>query len=127
MSDKNFMSYTEVSSPASSDSVLIANSENGVRRTTINNLVNAASDKIINVVGNVQITVPANGYTASDEIIPSGLNGYKIIGATCWTGNTDVISGIRAVSDGFFKVYAKNFSSSQQEPYIYYSAICKKV
>ena len=127
MADKNFMSYTEVSSPASSDSVLIANGENGVRRTTINNLVNAASDKIINLVGHVQLTVAANGYTASDEIIPSGLDGYKIIGITCWTGNTDVISGIRAVDDRYFKVYAKNFSSSQQEPYIYYSAICKKV
>ena len=104
MSDKNFMSYTEISSPASSDSVLIANGENGVRRTTINNLVNAASDEIISINGSVQITISANGYTASDEIIPSGLNGYKIIGATCWTGNTDVISGIRAVADGYLKV-----------------------
>lgn len=49
MADTKFMNYTEVT-PGSADSVLVANSANGVRRSTIDNLVQSVSTSVFNSV-----------------------------------------------------------------------------
>ena len=49
MADTKFMNYTEVT-PGSADSVLVANSANGVRRSTIDNLVQSVSTSVFNSI-----------------------------------------------------------------------------
>ena len=49
MADVKFMNYTEVT-PGSADSVLVANSANGVRRSTIDNLVQSVSTSVFNSI-----------------------------------------------------------------------------
>lgn len=127
MANKNFMSYTETNSPATSDNILIANRTNGVMRSSIENISKVMPDKIIALSGSVQIAVSANSYAESSEIIPTGLTGYKIIGVSLFNAVGDIIPSLRSLTDGYFRIRVRNFSNSSAEPYIYYFAICKKI
>lgn len=90
MADIKFMDISENNNPASTDSVLIANSTSGVKRTTLENIVNMAPkpESTKGLIMTAVLHIASNGLKDCSITAPS-FEGYTF--ASWLTANAPVI------------------------------------
>ena len=75
MADVKFMDISENNNPATTDSILVANKENGVKRTTLGTLGNMFAVKGLLHIETV--TVPLQNNTMQLGLVAPDVEGYK--------------------------------------------------